>query len=116
MATSGCTLTDLFRLLGERHVPDVLHRVLQDESVRFNTIQQDLGMSPNTLSDRLKKLQHAGLVTRHAYQEIPPRVEYAATAKARELGAVFDTLGRWAEHNTLTADDSLPAQATVATA
>lgn len=100
----ACTLTDLFRLLGERHVPDVLHRILQDDSVRFNTIQQDLGMSPNTLSDRLKKLQEAGLITRQAYQEIPPRVEYAATSKARELGTVFVTLSQWAAAHTLTVD------------
>ncbi|MGB1586843.1 MAG: winged helix-turn-helix transcriptional regulator [Thermoplasmatota archaeon] len=100
----SCTLTDLFRLLGERHVPDVIHRVLQEESVRFNAIQDDLGMSPNTLSDRLKKLQAAGLVTRHAYQEIPPRVEYRATQKARELDKVFDILGDWAGKHTLTPD------------
>ncbi len=103
-----CTLSDLFRLLGERHVPDVIHRVLQEESVRFNAIQEDLSMSPNTLSDRLKKLQAAGLVTRHAYQEIPPRVEYRATAKARELATVFDILGHWAGKHTLTPEPVVP--------
>ncbi len=114
MAEGGsCTLTDLFRLLGERHVPDVIHRVLQEKSVRFNTIQEDLGMSPNTLSDRLKKLQAAGLVTRHAYQEIPPRVEYRATAKALELNDVFDRLTEWATRNDLqpVAEDALTADA-----
>lgn len=110
--THGCTLTDLFRLLGERHVPDVLHRILQEEGVRFNVIQQDLAMSPNTLSDRLKKLVEAGLVTRHAFHEIPPRVEYAATSKARELGTVFDTLDRWAGRHSLTADEGTEASST----
>ena len=105
-APLGCTLSDLFTLLGERHVPDVLHRILQANSVRFNVLQQDLGMSPNTLSDRLKKLQAAGLVTRHAYNEIPPRVEYQATGKARELGEMFDVLSGWAGRHTLAPEET----------
>jgi DNA-binding HxlR family transcriptional regulator len=99
---TGCQLSELFRLLGERHVPDIVNLVLQHESVRFTTIQNELNMSPNTLSQRLKRLVAAGLVTRHAYQEIPPRVEYVATDKARELSLVFETLSRWAERHTLT--------------
>jgi len=107
-APTGCSLAQLFRLLGERHVPDVLHRVLQEGSVRFNAIQQELGISPNTLSDRLKKLTEAGLVTRHAFHEIPPRVEYRPTAKARDLGTVFDALGEWAGRHTLAIEADAP--------
>jgi DNA-binding HxlR family transcriptional regulator len=97
----GCAITDLFRLLGKRHVPDILYRILQDDSVRFNTIQDDLALSPNTLSDRLKRLTEAGLVVRRAYNEIPPRVEYTATSKARELAKMFDILSQWADTHTL---------------
>lgn len=97
----GCQLSELFRLLGERYTPDIIHLVLQHESLRFTEIQDALEMSPNTLTQRLKTLVQAGLITRKAYQEIPPRVEYAATAKARDLSSVFDTLTEWAEHHTL---------------
>lgn len=102
----GCQISELFGLLGERHVPDIVHLILQRDSLRFTTIQDELDMSPNTLSDRLKKLVAAGLVTRHAYQEIPPRVEYEATEKARELDPVFDVLTQWAARHTLTADET----------
>jgi len=98
----GCQLSDLFRLLGEPHVLDILHLFLQEgERLRFTTIQARLAMSPNTLTERLKKLVQAGLLTRHAFNEIPPRVEYAATAKAQELKIVFDTLTAWAGRNAL---------------
>lgn len=101
-APTGCQLSDLFRLLGERHTPDILHLLLQNDSIRFNAIQDALGMSPNTLSQRLRRLTAAGLATRQAYQEIPPRVEYAATPKARDLQDVFVGLDRWASTHALT--------------
>ncbi len=97
----GCQLSELFRLLGERYTPDLIHLVLQHESLRFTEIQDELEMSPNTLTQRLKTLTQAGLITRQAYQEIPPRVEYSATDKARDLSSVFETLAKWAEHHTL---------------
>jgi DNA-binding HxlR family transcriptional regulator len=101
-AHTGCQLSDLFRLLGEPHVLDILHLFLQSrEGLRFTAVQNRLAMSPNTLTDRLKSLVQAGLLTRHAYNEIPPRVEYRATRKALELVEVFDALVGWASRNAL---------------
>jgi DNA-binding HxlR family transcriptional regulator len=98
----GCQLSDLFRLLGEPHVLDILHLFLREGgTLRFTAVQARLGMSPNTLTERLKRLVAAGLLTRTAFSEIPPRVEYEATAKARELGTVFDELTHWARRNAL---------------
>lgn len=68
---------------------------------RFVDIQKRLRLSPNTLAERLKALVKAGLLTRTAYNEIPPRVDYEATPKARELGPVFDSLQRWSLRNDL---------------
>lgn len=48
-------------------------------------------MSPNTLSDRLKEVVAAGLLTRAAYDGIPPRVYYEPTAKAHDFGPVFES-------------------------
>lgn len=93
----GC-LTEFFRLLGKAHVLPLLHLFLQEPRPRrFVELQEALGMSPNTLAERLKELTEAGLLTRTAYNEIPPRVDYQATAKARELNAVFGALCAWAE-------------------
>jgi DNA-binding HxlR family transcriptional regulator len=98
----GCKLGDLFRLLGESYVLDILHVVLREKKPkRFVDLQRELKMSPNTLTDRLRNLVACGLLTRTVYNEIPPRVEYAATPKASELDTVFASLGKWAEHHTL---------------
>ena len=47
---------------------------------RFSALERSLaGISPKTLSERLKALEKAGIVTRKSYAEVPPRVEYTLT-------------------------------------
>jgi DNA-binding HxlR family transcriptional regulator len=43
------------------------------------------GFSTRTLSIRLKELENGGILERHRYNEIPPRVEYTLTTKGQEL-------------------------------
>lgn len=98
----SCPIGDLFRTLGESHVLDILYLTVQGSGPRrFVELQRELKMSANTLTDRLKGLVEAGLLTRRAYNEIPPRVEYEATPKARELGSLFQVLNDWAQRNSL---------------
>ena len=97
-----CDLSELFHLLGAPYVLDVLHASLSKNGpLRFKDIQMALGMSPNTLTGRLKHLVEAGLLTREAFNEIPPRVEYRPSAKALELMPVFETLAGWSKRNNL---------------
>lgn len=101
---AGCQIQDLFRLLGKSHTLDILHLfVIQGPttSIRFVEVQNALKLSPNTLSERLKELVEAGLLARTAYNEIPPRVDYQATVKARDLEPVFEALIDWAKRNDL---------------
>lgn len=106
----GCRIGDLFRLLGKSHVLDILYVFHTSEGPRrFVDLQKELRMSPNTLSERLKELVEAGLLTRTAYNEIPPRVDYAATQKMKELQPVFESLGAWAQRNRL---EPAPVKAT----
>lgn len=100
----GCEIQDLFKLLGKSHTLDILHLfVIQehDASLRFVEVQNALKLSPNTLSERLKELVEAGLLSRRAFNEIPPRVDYQATRKARDLEPVFEALIAWARRNDL---------------
>ena len=43
------------------------------------------GISPKTLSLRLKELESQGIITRKVYPEVPPRVEYTLTDKGKQL-------------------------------
>jgi DNA-binding HxlR family transcriptional regulator len=61
-------------------------RDLAESRRRFCELERSLeGISPRTLSLRLRALEEEGIVERHTYPEVPPRVEYALTAKGEAL-------------------------------
>ena len=63
---------------------------------RFGELRESLvGISPKTLTDRLRSLEAHGLVERRMYAEIPPRVEYSLTASGRSLEPVLAALADW---------------------
>lgn len=63
---------------------------------RFSELRSSLaGISPKTLTDRLRALEGHGLVERVMYAEIPPRVEYSLTPRGRDLQPVVDALAAW---------------------
>jgi DNA-binding HxlR family transcriptional regulator len=61
----------------------------------FADFEERLGMAPNTLAARLRKLCKHGLFRRRRYQSHPPRAEYQLTEKARELLPILLALGEW---------------------
>ncbi|HEX6483368.1 MAG TPA: helix-turn-helix domain-containing protein [Ktedonobacteraceae bacterium] len=66
---------------------------LMNGSKRFGELLEALGnISPKTLSQRLKLLEEARFVERHAYMEIPPRVEYTLTEKGRALMGIIEAI------------------------
>jgi len=99
----GCPIGSLFAMLGQPHMLQVLHAFLSEDArpIRFGELERDLRISPRTLSSRLGALVEAGLLLRRRFSEIPPRVEYEATPKARELVRLFREMETWASHNTL---------------
>jgi DNA-binding HxlR family transcriptional regulator len=105
----GCPVGDLFAMLGQPHMLGILHSFdgRRGRPIRFGDLQRQLRISPKTLSQRLKTLVEAGLLTRRAYSEIPPRVEYEPTPKTTELERLFEVLGEWAHRHTLTAVPSV---------
>ena len=63
---------------------------------RFGELQRSLqGISPRTLSTRLKELEDEGLLLRTVYSEIPPHVEYSLTEKGHSLRPIFDAMKDW---------------------
>ena len=57
------------------------------------------GISRKVLTQTLRRLTRHGLVSRHAYSEVPPRVEYNLTDLGRTLIQPIQDLNHWAEHN-----------------
>ncbi|SRR5579883_2752139 len=60
---------------------------------RFNQLERSLqGISPKTLSERLRTLEEEGIVARQTFAEVPPRVEYSLTEKGRDLVGVIESM------------------------
>ena len=53
------------------------------------------GISPRTLSLRLRALEEEGIVARHTYPEVPPRVEYALTVKGEALVPLIEDMRKY---------------------
>jgi len=76
----------------------LLVRDLAEGCSRFSELERSLaGISPRTLSLRLRALEEAGIVERQTYAEVPPRVEYALTSKGKALLPIIDDMRSYGE-------------------
>ena len=68
-------------------------RDLAERKARFCELERSLqGISPRTLSLRLRALEEEGIVARKTFPEVPPRVEYALTEKGRALVPIIESM------------------------
>ena len=68
-------------------------RDLAEGRARFCELERSLaGISPRTLSLRLRALEEEGIVERRTFPEVPPRVEYALTEKGRALVPLVESM------------------------
>jgi DNA-binding HxlR family transcriptional regulator len=68
--------------------------------VRFTELERSIeGISRRMLTLTLRNLERDGLLSRTVYPTVPPKVEYTATAIARELYAALTALTTWAERH-----------------
>jgi DNA-binding HxlR family transcriptional regulator len=71
----------------------LLIRDLAEGHTRFCELERSLeGISPRTLSLRLRALEEEGIVERHTFPEVPPRVEYALTDKGLALLPIVEDM------------------------
>lgn len=69
-------------------------------TTRFKELQREIpDISQKMLTVTLRTLEEDGYVTRTVYPEVPPRVEYALTERAKSLQPLIDALIKWAEEN-----------------
>lgn len=75
-------------------------RELLGGAKRFGELRTALGNpSAKTLTDRLRALEHHGVITRTVHAEIPPRVVYDLTDEGRSLETVLHAMLRWGEEH-----------------
>jgi DNA-binding HxlR family transcriptional regulator len=98
---SHCPIRDLISRLGDKWSILVLIALAKTESkcLRFSELMRSVeGISQRMLSTTLRYLERDGIVTRHLYPEVPPRVEYRLTERGLGLLEPVRALFIWIDH------------------
>ena len=97
-----CPVARTLDIVGERWTLLVLRDLFTDGPRKFQDFQRSLpGISPNTLSARLKTLEENDIVARYFYEDHPPRAEYRLTDKGKSLGPVLRSLLEWGNKHAM---------------
>ena len=84
---------------GTWKVPVVWH--LARGPRRFSDLRRDLGgLTAKVLTQHLRALESDGVISRRVYAQVPPKVEYALTARGRTLLPVVQAMCRWGSGRT----------------
>ncbi|WP_020617451.1 winged helix-turn-helix transcriptional regulator [Paenibacillus daejeonensis] len=74
----------------------IIYLLAENEPVRFNDLKRQIGaITYKTLSSQLKELEQDGMVDRKEYPQVPPKVEYRLTDKAKTLLPILEGLCEW---------------------
>ncbi len=78
----------------------IIYLLAENQTVRFNDLKRRIGaITYKTLSAQLKELEADGMVNRKEYPQVPPKVEYSLTEKAKTLLPVLEQLCEWGVKN-----------------
>lgn len=95
--TETCPLHHAMEMIGGKWKLPILCSLGADGPSRYNDLKRKIsGISNTMLAKSLQELEADGLVHRFEYLEVPIRVEYEATDKAKELGPILIPLAQWA--------------------
>jgi len=110
-------VVNIWEVLGRRWSLLILKNLCSKEVIRFNEFKKLLpGISSTVLAERLLELEREGLVSKKIYPEVPPKVEYRLTVRAKELGVIMKELGTWASRwkvPKITTKTKTPASASI---
>jgi DNA-binding HxlR family transcriptional regulator len=103
--TTSCSVAACAEIVGAKWTAILVHD-LSEGARRFSELEHSCsGISPRTLSERLRALEQEGIVVRRSYPESPPRVEYELTGKGEALLPIIDAMREFGR-DWLVDDDS----------
>jgi DNA-binding HxlR family transcriptional regulator len=89
---TSCSVAACAEIIGAKWTALLVHD-LSEGARRFTELEHSCpGISPRTLSERLRVLEQEGIVVRQSYAEAPPRVEYELTEKGQALLPIIDAM------------------------
>ena len=98
-ATQRCPVEATLAIIGGKWKPLILFYLMQ-HTRRFNELRRLIPqVTQQMLTLQLRELERDGIVHRHIYAEIPPKVEYSLTEKGRSLEPILELMLQWGQDN-----------------
>ncbi len=95
----SCPARAVLEVLAEKWALLLVHTLAQGPARTAELRRRIGGISDKMLIQTLRRLERNGFVTRRAYPEVPPRVEYALTALGASISEPITLLDRWVEQH-----------------
>ncbi|HEK9100726.1 helix-turn-helix transcriptional regulator [Bacillus pfraonensis] len=94
---SKCSIEKTMNVIGGKWTFLILRDLFYGPK-RFAELEKSLiGISPRTLSLRLKELENENIIDRTVYSTMPPHVEYSLSEKGQTLRSIFDAMREWGD-------------------
>jgi DNA-binding HxlR family transcriptional regulator len=90
-----CPIYNTFDLVGKKFTILILRNMMLYGQTRFNQFLEIEEINSKSLSQRLREMEEDGLIIRKVFPEIPPRVEYYLTEKAKALRPILESMGEY---------------------
>jgi DNA-binding HxlR family transcriptional regulator len=95
--TAGCPIERALLVLDGKWSTLIIRELLSGPK-RFGELRTALAIgSPKTLTERLRILEHQGVLTRTVHAEVPPRVVYALTERGESFRSVLEAMAAWGD-------------------
>jgi len=89
----SCPIETTFRIIGKKWTVLIIREILRGHK-QFNRFIQNIeGITPKVLTERLRELEHLGIIKREIVSEYPIRVEYTLTNLGKEFEPVLLAAG-----------------------
>ena len=90
-----CPVEVTLALISDRWKVLILRDLMQDTR-RFGELKRSVGhISQKVLTTNLRSMEQSGLINRHVYAEVPPRVEYALSPLGESMRPILDAMEEW---------------------
>ena len=95
-----CAITYTLAVLEGKWKWLIIYMLTEEGTLRYGELKRKLpGITHKMLSQQLKELENEQLLTRKAYHQIPPKVEYSITKKGATLIPILDQMCKWGVAN-----------------
>ena len=99
-SADSCQVRDALLIIGGKWKSMILHALSCHDAIRFNQLRLLIpGISQKMLTQQLRELERDGLISREAFAEIPPRVEYSITELGSSIGDIYKQIHLWQKMN-----------------